>query len=713
MGIIPRRLFAALLVAFALGLFPAAAQDSRVSVQELEDLASAIEDEGRRKELIARIRALVAAGKGARPPVQSPGARFISRLSEKAREAGRQAMAAAETLSHLPRLAVWIKSQAGDPGARALWLALVLKIAVIVVVGVAAGRLTGFVLGRPRRSLESRESSTVPARALLLAARMVLDLAPVAAFAAAGYLTVSLIQLQPRVHLVALTVINAYLIASGLLVLARMVLVPAAPSLRLFAIGGETANYLYIWARRLAAVGVCGYFLVETALLLGLPAGGHAGLLHILGLLLTVMGIVFIFQNRVPVAGWIAGQAARPGSLRERFADIWHVLAALYVAGVFGVWALGVEGGFEYMARATAATVLILAAARLGAVGLDRAVRSGFSVGDDLKARFPTIEARANLYVPALHRAGQVLIAGLAALVLFQAWGIDAFGWLATPFGERLLSSAFSIAAVVVVSLAAWEAVSSGIERYLEKTDEDGNVIERGERARTLLPILRKVAMVVLSVLVVLVVLSEFGVEIGPLLAGVGVLGLAVGFGAQTLVKDVITGLFILIEGTISVGNFVQVGGHEGTVESLSIRTIRMRDSAGNVHTVPFSDVSTVLNYTKDYSYAVLDVGVAYRESVDEVMAELEVIGAEMMEDSELARDILEPLEVQGLNSLDDSAVVIRARIKTRPGRQWAMRRAFNRRMKNRFDDLGIEIPFPQTTVHLAGGDGPQPPTGD
>ena len=425
------------------------------------------------------------------------------------------------------------------------------------------------------------------------------------------------------------------------------------------------------------------------------------------------MGIVFIFQNRVPVAGWISGQAARPGSLRERFADIWHVLAALYVAGVFAVWALGLEGGFEYLARATFATVLILAAARLGIVGLDRAVRRGFSVGDDLKARFPTIEARANLYVPALHRAGQVLISGLAALVLFQAWGIDAFGWLATPFGERLLSGAFSIAAVVVVSLGAWEAVSSGIERYLEKTDEDGNVIERGERARTLLPLLRKVAMVVLSVLVVLVVLSELGVEIGPLLAGAGVLGLAVGFGAQTLVKDVITGLFILIEGTISVGDFVQVGGHEGTVESLSIRTIRLRDPAANVHTVPFSDVSTVLNYTKDYSYAVLNVGVAYRENVDEVMAVIEGIGAEMMEDPELSRDILEPINVQGLNSLDDSAVVIRARIKTRPGRQWAMRRAFNRRMKNRFDELGIEIPFPQTTVHFAaGGDGPEPPAG-
>ena len=219
--------------------------------------------------------------------------------------------------------------------------------------------------------------------------------------------------------------------------------------------------------------------------------------------------------------------------------------------------------------------------------------------------------------------------------------------------------------------------------------------------------------MVVLSALVVLVVLSELGVQIGPLLAGAGVLGLAVGFGAQTLVKDVITGLFILIEGTISVGDWVEVGGHEGTVESLSIRTIRLRDSAANVHTVPFSEVSSVLNYTKDFSYAVLNIGVAYRESVDEVMAVIAGIGEEMMEDAELGPDILQPIDVQGLNSLDDSAVVIRARIKTRPGRQWAMRRAFNRRMKNRFAELGIEIPFPQTTVHFgAGGDGPQPPAG-
>jgi small-conductance mechanosensitive channel len=710
MGFFLRRLFAAVLVAVALSLPAAAAEEARVSVKELEDLARMIEDEGQRQQLVSRIRALIAAAKGAKPPVQSPGARIISGLSEKAREAGRQAIAATETLSQLPQMGAWIKSQANDPEARALWLSLVIKITVIIALGVAAGRLSAYFLGRPRRSLESRDVATVSARALFLSARTVLDLAPVVAFAAAAYVAVSVIQLRPQAHLVALSVINAYLISSGLLVLARMILVPAAPSLRLLAIGGETANYLYIWFRRLTSIGVYGYFLIEAALLLGLPAGGHAGLSRILALLLTVIAVVFIFQNRVPVAGWIAGEA-QGGSLRERLADIWHVLAALYVAGIFVVWALGVEGGFEYMARATIATLLILAVARLGLAGMGQAVLRGFSVGADLKARFPSLEARANRYVPTLHRVGQALIAVLAGLALFQAWGVDAFGWLATPFGERLLGGAFSIAAVLAVSLGAWEVVSSGIERYLEKTDSEGTIVERGERAKTLLPLLRKVAMVVLSVLVILVVLSELGVEIGPLLAGAGVLGLAFGFGAQTLVKDVITGLFIIVEGTISVGDWVEVGGHEGTVESLSIRTIRLRDSAANVHTVPFSDVGTVLNYTKDFSYAVLNIGVAYRENVDDVMAVIAGIGAEMEEDKELGPDILEPINVQGLNSLDDSAVVIRARIKTKPGMQWSMRRAFNRRMKNRFDELGIEIPFPQTTVHFApGGDGPPPP---
>jgi small conductance mechanosensitive channel len=161
----------------------------------------------------------------------------------------------------------------------------------------------------------------------------------------------------------------------------------------------------------------------------------------------------------------------------------------------------------------------------------------------------------------------------------------------------------------------------------------------------------------------------------------------------------VITGLFILIEDTIAVGDYVEVGGHEGDVESLSIRTIRLRDPAGSVHTVPFSDVGTVLNYTKDFSNVVLNIGVAYRENVDEVMAAIEVLGREMIEDPTLGADIITPLVAQGVQSLDDSAVIIRAKMRVKAGTQWGMKREFNRRLKNRFDELGIEIPFPQTAI--------------
>ena len=265
--------------------------------------------------------------------------------------------------------------------------------------------------------------------------------------------------------------------------------------------------------------------------------------------------------------------------------------------------------------------------------------------------------------------------------------------------GKQLTESAFSIMAVLVLALIFWEAVNTGVERYLDRTDAQGNMVERSARIRTLLPLLRKVAITVLAVMVSLIVLSELGINIDPLLAGAGVIGLAVGFGAQTLVKDVITGLFILVEDTIAVGDWVSVGDHEGDVESLSIRTIRLRDVAGTVYTVPFSEVGTVLNYTKDFSNMMVYVGISYRENVDEVMTVIEALGREMAEDQTLGADIIAPLETQGVQKLDESAVVIRAKMKVRAGTQWGMKREFNHRLKNRFDELGIEIPFPQRTI--------------
>jgi small conductance mechanosensitive channel len=218
---------------------------------------------------------------------------------------------------------------------------------------------------------------------------------------------------------------------------------------------------------------------------------------------------------------------------------------------------------------------------------------------------------------------------------------------------------------------------------------------------RTLLPLLRTSVLVVLVVMAVLIVLSQFGVDIAPLLAGAGVVGLAIGFGSQALVRDVITGAFILAEDQLSVGDVVKVGANSGVVERLTLRTIWLRGADGTVQVVPFGEVKTVENMTKDFSCYVFDVQVAYREDTDRVIEVLREIGDELRQDTDLGPLITVPLEVMGVDSFGDNAVVIKAKITTRPIQQWKVGREFNRRMKKRFDAEGIEMPFPHRTIYF------------
>ena len=226
-------------------------------------------------------------------------------------------------------------------------------------------------------------------------------------------------------------------------------------------------------------------------------------------------------------------------------------------------------------------------------------------------------------------------------------------------------------------------------------------ILATGARARTLLTVGRKAVAIFVVTIAVLLVLSELGVNIGPLLAGAGVVGVAVGFGAQKLVQDVITGAFILMEDVIAVGDVVDVGGKSGLVEAISLRYVRLRDLAGTVHTIPFSAINTVSNLTKDYSYYVFDVNVGYGEDVDRVCTVLREIDEDLRADRDFGPLILEPLEILGVDQFADSAVVVKARTKTQPIQQWNVGREFNKRLKQRFGELGIEIPFPQRTVHV------------
>ena len=376
------------------------------------------------------------------------------------------------------------------------------------------------------------------------------------------------------------------------------------------------------------------------------------------------------------------------------------------------VWAWEIEQGFAFLARATALTAGIVALSLLLLHGLRRALEYGFTGTDGQDRRYPQLQERANQYLPYVHAGLRVLVLSVAALAVLAAWGVDVLGWLSRPAGSRVIGGVISVAIVAAGAVLIWELANAAIENRLAGVGEAPSVApHRVARLRTLLPLMRKALFAVLTVMVALVALAEFGVNIGPLLAGAGIVGLAIGFGAQTLVKDIITGAFLLIEDALAVGDVVTVTGIGGVVEDLSIRSIRLRDMSGNVHTIPFSSVDTVTNMTKDFSYYLLDIAVAYREDTDEVSGVCSEIVDEMRLDPELGAFILEPLEVLGIERFAKSAVILRARIKTTPIKQWAVGREFNRRMKKRFDALGIEMPFPHRTIYFgADKDGNAPP---
>jgi len=682
---------------------PVAATDA-----ELQALVQTLEDPAQREAFLARLKTLIEARRAAAAQPDTPaetglGAQVVAAISAWLEDAGRQGERAVDSLARIPESVAALGVELEDPGARAHWLEVAGKVLAVLLAGLVAEWLVWRLLAGPRRRVEARDNQTLMVRLLMLVGRTVLEAVAIASFAVAAYAVMPLVGMAYLTKLVAVTLVNASLLSRITALLGRAVLAPQAPKLRIPAMTDETAHYLYVWLRRLTVTAIYGYFLTEAFLLLGLNPAAQAVLQKLVGLAVAFLVIVFLLQNRQGVAAWLRGKeaaASQLGTLRRRLAELWHVLAIVYVLGTYGVWAMEVEGGFEFLFRATVLTIAIVALARGLQHGLDVVVGRGFHLGGELRRRYPGLEARANRYLPTLQRLLHGVVDVVAVLLVLQVWGAGAFAWLTSQLGQALLGTAASVAVILLIALVAWELLSTFVERAIARADREDES-RRGTRTKTLMPLLRNAARIVLIVLVVLVVLSELGVDIAPLLAGAGVVGLAIGFGAQTLVKDIITGVFILIEDSLAVGDWVDVGGHSGEVESMSVRAISLRDLSGQLHVVPFSEVTSVINMARDYGYAVIDIGVAYREDTDEVIKLLQRVADDLMADPEWAPKIRGELEVFGVNNLGDSAVEIRVRLRTRSLMQWGVRREFLRRTKRLFDEVGVEIPYPHRTLYF------------
>jgi len=239
-------------------------------------------------------------------------------------------------------------------------------------------------------------------------------------------------------------------------------------------------------------------------------------------------------------------------------------------------------------------------------------------------------------------------------------------------------------------------------QKLIRRGEAEGEVpSETAKRAETLVRLLRQGVIILIWVMVILMALREFGVEIGPILASAGVAGLAIGFGAQNLVRDVISGFFLILENTVRVGDVAVVNGTGGLVEKINFRTIVLRDLQGVVHTFPNGSVTTISNVTREWSGYVFDIGVAYKEDTDQVVSILRDVGSEMRQDERFGASIVEDIEVFGVDQFADSAVIIKGRIKTLPIKQWEVGREFLRRVKKAFDQAGIEIPFPHRSIYF------------
>ena len=679
-----------------------AAQPPSPSSGELQQLVNTLQSDQQRAKLIAQLQTLIAAQHHAEP-AKSEGVALLGRLSTQIDAFTGEILAGVAMVVDAPRLIRWAREQMHNPADRERWASAAQAFVLVFGGAAAAEAALRWVIARTRPKFPVRRRDTRAIKALFALLAFILDLAPILVFAAIVYGAVAMaLDLWTPTGITMSVLAVATIEARLILCVARAVLIPPDEGTSFLRLDAETRNYLYIWVKRFTFWGVYGYAVPEAAWWLGIPGALYTLLLKLVGLVLALLAIIFLLQNRNQIADWIGGDGSRLSGwsrVRRTLAEIWQLLAIFYIAGLYAIYALHIEGGFTYVARATGLSILVILAARVLAHSIRSLSQRGFAVSPHLKTQFPTLEQRANRYVPVLTGLVSAVLYIVAGLTVLQAWEISAYAWLDTDLARRIGGDLLSIGLIVAAALAVWEIFASAIERYLGKINGG---VPRRTRIRTMLPLLRTAMLSLIVVMAGLIILSHLGIDIAPLLAGAGIVGVAIGFGSQALVRDVITGLFILLEDQLAVGDIVDLGkDHAGVVEAISVRTIRLRDLSGTVHTVPFSEVTTVKNMTRDFAYATARVTIAYGEDIDRVVEILREASADLMEDEAVRDLIIDPFEYLGVDALNEFSVVLLVRIRTLPSKQYAVGRAFNRRVKMAFDKYGITMrdPSPMSII--------------
>lgn len=564
-------------------------------------------------------------------------------------------------------------------------LMVALMVTVLILVGLAAEWRFLRVTRNMRKSVLGSSEDTVGERVRKLGGRLALTAAALGVFALATLGVLALLPLPELAHAVAFRLLAAALMFRGTLMLLRLNLAPGAPERRVVPMPDAMAAFWLPRLATLAGIVIGGWATVWLFRLLDMPAMQLKLLPLIFGCALGLTALVFIWQRH----------GRDLGTPPPSFAA--SVGWSAYVVVTFVLWFIGLVNHMS---------LLLIGGLLLLAISISkRAV-------NHLLRETPDVEGTGTTKPPSVlaavieRGARSVLILSAGALLMW-AWGVSLTELLAGEVrGAGVIRAIIYLVFVVSIFDFIWHVTRTAIDTYIDAApEEDGTAEERRRRARlrTVLPMVRSTLQVTLAVIAVLMVLSALGLNVGPLIAGAGVLGAAIAFGSQSLVRDVVSGVFYLLDDAFRVGEYIIVSGAKGTVESFSLRSVQLRHHRGPVYTIPFGSLGAIQNVSRDWVIEKMAITVVYGSDLAKIKKVVKGVSAELMADPELAPGFLEPLKSQGADALSDHGIIVRIKFMAKPGSQFGIRRRANALLEQRFKENGIQLAYP--TVRVVGHD--------
>jgi small-conductance mechanosensitive channel len=569
----------------------------------------------------------------------------------------------------------------------------------LLATGAIAERVYVYALRRYRVRLLQAQAATFSARAFQLGVGLLLDLGGLAVFGAAAIVFFFALWLEHELRRIfVLEVLFAVVVVRIVAMFARFLLSPAGTTQRLLPFADAPARRLRRFASALAAI-----YGLSFATIAVFGAGGaspETGDLAGLGfwILALVLTLATVWRVRKPIADLIRGDGDRSAVIGW-LADLWPVAAtayflALLIGGIFNVLAgtaITTGTGFASVLLVVALPIVDMALCRaLGAVAARRRA-SGDLVGRGGLAA----------YEPIFRRAVHIVVIVVGLLMIAGLWDLDLFALAQKNLGGKIASSLLGISIVLLATYMLWEIFKTAIDRRLQAEGEQQDDVP-ATRLRTVLPILRATILVTIVVMAAMSVLAALGVDILPLLAGAGVVGVAIGFGSQTLVRDIVSGAFFLMDDAFRLGEYIEVGDAKGRVERINLRSVFLRHHRGALNILPYGEIKRLRNTSRDWSIHVMEFRLTYDTSMLQVKKILKQIGDELSADPDYAHDLLQPLKSAGVISAEDSAIVVRAKFTARPtSNAWVIRRVAYDKIIRAFRAAGIKFAHRQVTVNV------------